>query len=114
MVLNLAGRKTVALLMEPNLRILSLRCSVISLVTIFMCWLCFVLPFFFHQKLEIKVLSENKPVCVNTEGALGFVFSLKPERRSKGVQRVHSEARRFVKGGGNLPTGREEGSTCIP
>lgn len=75
MVLNLVGRKTVALLTEPNLRILSLRCSVISLVTIFMCWLWCFLPFLSHQRLEIKVMSENKPVCVKTEGALGFVYS---------------------------------------
>lgn len=59
-VLNLVGRKTVALLMEPNLRILSLRCSVISLVAVFMCWLRCFFPFLSHRKLEIKVVSENK------------------------------------------------------
>lgn len=75
MVLNLVGRKTVALLMKPNLRILSLRCSLIPLVTIFMCSLCCSLPFLSHQKLEMKVMSENKPVWEKTEGALGLVYS---------------------------------------
>lgn len=75
MVLNLVGRKTVALLMEPNLRILSLRCSLISLVAIFMCELCCSLPFLSHQTLEMKVMSENKPVWEKTASALGLVYS---------------------------------------
>lgn len=61
--------------MEPNLHILSLRCSVISLVTVFMSWLCCFFPFLSRQKLEIKVVSENKPVYVTPEGAHGFAYS---------------------------------------
>lgn len=75
MGLNPVGWKTVALLMEPNLHIPTLRCSVISFPAIFMCSLCCFLAFLSHQKLEIKVVSEMKPVSVKTKGTLGFVYS---------------------------------------
>lgn len=107
MVLSLVGRKTVALLTEPNLRILSLRCSVISPVAVFMCWLRCFFPF----SLSLTESWKSKS-CLKTRDSLVCLcenLDLSIHENPSGGANVSRRARRFVKVGGKDKFAEQQG-----